>query len=127
MKEEKKRAWLYCRIDAPEDTHGILKIQKKELRDYAEQMGFEIVGSSEDLGCAPLFERSGLAECMQVAETGKMNVLVVKSLSRIDRGIAETLAFRRVLNRLGVKLYSPLEGEILSCPQGGGMSHDQSC
>jgi hypothetical protein len=23
--EQKKRAWLYCRIDAPEDAHGMLK------------------------------------------------------------------------------------------------------
>ena len=33
--DEKKRAWLYCRIDAPEDEHGHLKEQKKELMDYA--------------------------------------------------------------------------------------------
>ena len=23
--EKAKRAWIYCRIDAPEDTHGVLK------------------------------------------------------------------------------------------------------
>jgi hypothetical protein len=28
--EQKKRAWLYCRIDAPEDAHGMLKGQKKD-------------------------------------------------------------------------------------------------
>lgn len=123
--EQEKRAWLYCRIDALEDAHGILKIQKKELRDYAEQMGFEIVGSSEDLGCAPMFERSGLAECLKAAETGKLDVLIVKSLSRISCDNTGTREFRRIINRLGVKLYSPLEGEILPCPQ-GGLSHDQS-
>ena len=70
--EQKKRAWLYCRIDTPEDTHGTLKIQKKELVDYAEQMKFEIVGSSEDLGSLRIFERPGLAECVQAAESGKI-------------------------------------------------------
>ena len=36
-----KRAWIYCSIDAPEDTHGALKEQFKSLMDYAEQMCFE--------------------------------------------------------------------------------------
>jgi len=28
---DRQRAWIYCRIDAPEDTHVSLKGQKKEL------------------------------------------------------------------------------------------------
>ena len=43
-----KRAWIYCRIDAPEDLHGALKRQRQQLMDYAEQMGCEVVGSSQD-------------------------------------------------------------------------------
>ena len=45
-----KRAWIYCSIDAPEDTHGALKEQFKSLMDYSEQMRFEAVGSSSDMG-----------------------------------------------------------------------------
>ena len=41
-----KRAWIYCAIDAPEDRNGALKSQFKQLIDYGEQMGFELVGSS---------------------------------------------------------------------------------
>jgi DNA invertase Pin-like site-specific DNA recombinase len=111
--EQKKRGWLYCRIDTPEDTHGALKIQKKELVNYAEQMKFEIVGSSEDLGSLRIFERSGLAECMEAAEAGKMDVLVVKSLSRLGRDTAGTLELLHELHQLGVTLYSPLEGAFL--------------
>ncbi|MDD4753388.1 MAG: recombinase family protein, partial [Desulfitobacteriaceae bacterium] len=58
--EQKKRAWIYCRIDAPEDTHGALKGQKKELSDYAEQMDFVIVGESEDIGSGLDYNRTGL-------------------------------------------------------------------
>ena len=36
----KKSAWNYCRIDAPEDIHGALKGQYERLETYAEQMGF---------------------------------------------------------------------------------------
>lgn len=35
-----KRAWLYCRGDAPEDRNGVLKKQEKQLYDFAEQLGY---------------------------------------------------------------------------------------
>ena len=50
-----KRAWIYCAIDAPEDRNGALKSQFKQLIDYGEQMGFELVGSSSDVGTTPLW------------------------------------------------------------------------
>ena len=110
--QEQKKAWVYCRIDAPEDAHGALKGQKKELMDYAEQMGFEVVGSSEDLGSGMEFDRAGLAEVTKAAGEGKMDVLLVKKLDRLGRDTVKTLEFIRGLEQLGVGLYSPLEGEI---------------
>jgi len=110
--QEQKKAWVYCRIDAPEDAHGALKGQKKELMDYAEQMGFEVVGCSEDLGSGIEFDRAGLAEVTKAAGEGKMDVLLVKKLDRLGRDIVKTLEFIRGLEQLGVGLYSPLEGEI---------------
>ena len=53
-----KRAWIYCAIDAPEDRNGALKSQFKQLIDYGEQMGFELVGSSSDVGTTPLWNRN---------------------------------------------------------------------
>lgn len=47
--KEHKRAWVYCRINAPEDTNGNIKSQKKDLYDYAEQMGFLINGFPENI------------------------------------------------------------------------------
>ena len=55
-----KRAWIYCRIDAPEDLHGALKRQRQQLMDYAEQMGCEVVGSSQDTGAS----KQSLASCI---------------------------------------------------------------
>lgn len=110
--ENQQRAWLYCRIDAPEDTHGTLKGQKKELMDYAEQMGFEIVGESKDLGNGLDFDRAGLSEVMKAAGEGKMDVLLVKKLDRLGRDTVKTSEFIRGLEQLGIELYSPLEGEI---------------
>lgn len=110
--DEKKRAWLYCRIDAPEDEHGRLKGQQKELEDYAEQMGFEVVGVSQDTGSGLNFARNGLAEVIEAAAEGKMDVLLIVNLSCLGRDTVKTMDFIRGLDRLGIGLYSPLEGEI---------------
>lgn len=117
--KQEYRAWAYCRIDAPEDTHGALKGQKKELMDYAEQMGFEVVGSSEDIGSGLDFERTGLKELMKAAGDGEFDMLLIKKLDRLGRDATKTLEFIRGLEQLGIKVYSPLEGEIrmdYQCP-----------
>jgi DNA invertase Pin-like site-specific DNA recombinase len=110
--EVKKRAWAYCRIDAPEDQHGCLKGQRKELLDYAEQMDFEVVGESQDTGSGLNFDRNGLAEVMEAAEEGKMDVLLVVNISRLGRDAEKTLDLLCGLAQLDIEVYSPLEGEI---------------
>lgn len=110
--KSQQRAWIYCRIDAPEDTHGALKGQKKELVDYAEQMGFEIVGESEDLGSGLDYERVGLSEIVKAAGEGRIDMLLVKKLDRLGRDTVKTLELIRGLEQLGIQIYSPLEGEI---------------
>ncbi|KJR45592.1 hypothetical protein UF75_4027 [Desulfosporosinus sp. I2] len=107
-----QRAWIYCRIDAPEDAHGAMKGQKKELMDYAEQMGFLVVGESEDIGSGLDFDRAGLAEVMKAAGDGRMDVLLVKKLDRLGRDTAKLLELLRGLEQLNIELYSPLEGQI---------------
>ena len=54
--DQLKRAWLY-RIDAPEDEHGCLKGQKW----ITQNMGFVVVGASQDTGSGLNFYRNGLA------------------------------------------------------------------
>ncbi|WP_094551583.1 recombinase family protein [Petroclostridium xylanilyticum] len=110
--DQRKRAWLYCRIDAPEDEHGRLKGQKKELTDYAEQMGFEIAGVSQDTASSLRFERNGLVEVTEAAAAGKMDVLLIINLSRLGRDAIKTLDFIRWLHDQGIRVYSPMEGEI---------------
>lgn len=110
--KKQKSAWIYCRIDAPEDAHGNLKNQRKELYDYAEQMGFEVVGFSEDTGSGLDFNRSGLLEVRKAAGDGRMDVLLVKTLDCLGRNTAKMQEFFQGLDQLDIQLYSPLEGEI---------------
>lgn len=110
--EKAKRAWIYCRIDAPEDTRGVLKGQHEKLDSYANQMCFTVVGSSHDLGNGLTLNRPGLTELLEAAITGKMDALIIDSINRIGRDTKQVLGFLYKLNGYGVKVYSPLEGEI---------------
>ena len=110
--EKSKRAWIYCYIDAPEDTHGVLKGQHEKLDSYANQMCFTVVGSSHDLGNGLTLNRPGLMELMEAAIIGKMDVLIIDSINRIGRDTKQMLEFLHKLNVYGVKAYSPLEGKI---------------
>lgn len=110
--EKAKRAWIYCYIDAPEDTHGVLKGQHEKLDSYAGQMCFTVVGSSHDLGNGLTLNHPGLTELMEAAIIGKMDVLIIDSINRIGRDTKQVLEFLYKLDGYGVKVYSPLEGEI---------------
>lgn len=107
-----KRAWLYTRIDAPEDTYGGLKGQEKELMDYAEQLGFAVVGGSSDLGSGMNLNSAGLAGVTAAAKEGAFDVLLVKSLPLLGRDSAQVMSLLYALEQQDIAVYSPLEGKI---------------
>ena len=109
---DKKSAWIYCRIDAPEDTHGALKGQYERPETYAAQMGFAVVGSSQDLGSGLSFDRPGLQAALEAAKAGSFQVLLVDSVSRIRRDMAKTMNFIQTISDCNINIYSPMEGEI---------------
>lgn len=109
---DKKSAWIYCRIDAPEDTHGALKGQYERLETYATQMGFAIVGFSQDLGSGLHFDRPGLQAVLESAKAGSFHILLVDSVSRIGRDTTKVISFIQTISDCGISIYSPMEGEI---------------
>ena len=72
IEDGKKKAWIYTRIDAPEDSHGTLKKQYEQLNAYGEQLQLEIAGCSSDLGDTPGSERPGLELFLE--EKGKRGI-----------------------------------------------------
>jgi len=107
-----ERAWLYCHIDAPEDTHGSLKGQKEKLDNYAQQMGFEVVCSSHDIGKASNSDCPGISEMMSAAQKKQMDVLLIECSSRLGRDLYQTAELIGQLQKCGIALFSPLEGKI---------------
>ena len=109
---QKKRAWIYCRIDAPEDTHGTLKGQRQQLMDYAEQMGFEVVGSSADTGNGKALGWPGLMLAKKAAHEQRMDALLLNGLPCFGEAAINALPILQAIEQSGAAVYSPLQGRI---------------
>lgn len=110
---KKKQAWIYCSVDAPEDSHGVLKEQFRQLCDYAEQMSFETVGSSSDCGGGPLCYRFGFRDFMETVRKGEANVLLVISRKALSHSTIQLAWLQAEGEKRKLEIWSPQEGRIL--------------
>lgn len=109
---DKMRAWLYYRLSRDEDEEmNSLQNQRQILVDYAEQNGYEIVGESFDDNVSGMtFNRKGLGKLEIAVDEGKIDVVLVKDLSRLGRHRTQTELFIDHLRQNNVKVYSVTEG-----------------
>lgn len=108
----KMKAWLYYRLSRDEDAEmNSLQNQRQILVDYAEQNGYDITGESFDDNVSGMtFERRGLHQIELAVEDGKVDVLLVKDLSRLGRHRTRTALFIDYLRENNVRVYSVTEG-----------------
>lgn len=106
------KAWLYYRLSRDEDEEmNSLQNQRRILFDYAEQNGYEVVGESFDDNVSGMtFNRKGLGELENAVDDGKVEVVLVKDLSRLGRHRTQTALFIDHLRENNVKVISVTEG-----------------
>ncbi len=106
------KAWLYYRLSRDEDEEmNSLQNQRRILFDYAEQNGYEVVGESFDDNVSGMtFNRKGLGELENAVDDGKVEVVMVKDLSRLGRHRTQTALFIDHLRENNVKVISVTEG-----------------
>ena len=90
MKENKiYNPALYCRLsldDGNVGDSGSIQTQKIILEEYAKSHGFKIYEIYVDDGYSGLnFNRPGFQRMLQDIESGKVNVVITKDLSRLGR------------------------------------------
>ena len=90
MKENKiYNTALYCRLsldDGNVGESGSIQTQKIILEEYAKMQGFKIYDVYVDDGYSGLnFNRPGFQRMLQDIESGKVNVVITKDLSRLGR------------------------------------------
>lgn len=89
-----------------------MKGQYKQLENYAAQMKFTVVGSSQDLGRGLKHMLPGLLSVLEAAKAGAFQIFLVESISRIEVDAEAASAFIKELMSYGITVFSPLEGKI---------------
>ncbi len=103
----KKRAALYIRVSTEEQArHGYsLAEQEHDLRDYAEQHGYIIIGIYADEGISArkaISRRKALQRLLNDVRTGVVNIIVFKCLDRWFRNVRDYYAVQDILDQHGV-------------------------
>ena len=108
-----KKVWIYCRVahNGP-DSAAVLAAQKNTLEAYAKEHDFEIVGASSDMGSGLTMDRLGLLEFHATAEDGKVDVLLIYSLTRLGRDTDKVTKYWHLLRDLGVSVHTADCGEV---------------
>lgn len=109
---ERKTVCLYRVSTDKQGTEDDTPTQRNECREYAKNMGFEIV---EELVTkisgfkVPLEEREDLNKVKELVRDGKVNTVLVYHSDRLARQ-TEAVALLDNLSKLGIQVYSTKEG-----------------
>lgn len=109
----RKRTWIYCRIaHSGPDSAELLEGQRLQLEHYAKECGFEIVGSSSDIGSGLTFDRPGLLTFWDAVDDEAVDVLLLPNLARLGRNVNQVFRYWQLLRGRGVHIYTVTDGEI---------------
>jgi len=98
-----KRAALYLRVSTV-DQHP--ETQLHDLRQLAQQRGFEIVATYTDYISSTKARRPKLEQTLTDARQGKFDVLLVWACDRLARSVRHFLEVLDELNHLGIEFVS---------------------
>lgn len=105
----RKRVAAYCRVSTgSEEQLESLETQKSHYEEYiSSNPEWEYAGLYYDEGITGRRKglRPSLTQMMQDCESGKIDVILAKSLSRFARNIADCLELVRILQNLGFQIY----------------------
>lgn len=109
---DKKRAWLYTRVDTQDKNDIALELHETALRLYAQKQGYTVVGSSVDAASGNKLDRNGLNQMLEAAQHNGFDVLLIKRYNRICRDTMQAAVYLCQLQALGLEVFSLLEGSV---------------
>ena len=111
---EKKRVAAYCRVSTASDMQdGSYETQTEYYRSLIQSNpSWELAGIYGDHGKSgrSVKKRDGLRKLLSDCEAGKIDLILVKSVSRFARNISECVKMVRKLSDLGVIIQFEKEG-----------------
>jgi excisionase family DNA binding protein len=80
----KNKAVIYARVSSADQKED-LKRQKQMLQEYAEEHGYEVVATFEDVASGLKEDRRGLKKMFEALRAGQVDVIVVAWKDRLTR------------------------------------------
>jgi DNA invertase Pin-like site-specific DNA recombinase len=106
MNNNKKCIAIYIR--AASANQASISTQEAQLRQYAARKGYTELRTYTDNGLSGMnFERPALRQLIDDIESGKIEKVLTRDISRISRDYNGILDFNSILERNGVELYTP--------------------
>lgn len=119
------KAGLYYRLSKDDERAGeslSIENQKRILEKYAHENGFDIVDEYIDDGWSGTnFDRPGVQRLLEDAKNGRINVILVKDLSRFGRNYIEVGRYTDYLFPTFNIRFIALGDNVDSAMQTGGM------
>ena len=113
-----KKVIGYCRVSTDnQKDEGTIDLQRRALKEYAEQKGYELVKTFEDNGVSGgLEDRAGLAEMFSYLESKENETggVLIYKLDRLARDLYIQEHLIKKLESLNIKLISTKEPDLAS-------------
>lgn len=105
------KVWLYYRLSRDEDEElNSMNNQRKIIYNFAVNNGHEVVGESFDDNVSGMhFNREGIERIYEAVDSGKIEAVIVKDLSRLGRHRTQTALFIDFLREHDVRVLSATE------------------
>jgi len=111
--ENKKSAAVYCRLaQATQMDDGAMDLQKQQVLQYAAELGYINPIVYTDNGASGLtYDRPAFSAMNDDIAAGKIDAVIVQSISRIGRSLIETQSWIDRTKRKGITLKA-LDGSL---------------
>jgi site-specific DNA recombinase len=109
-----KRAAIYGRYSTDLQDERSIADQFAVCRTYAGREGLTVVATYEDraVSGASMHGRHGLQDLLRDASSGRFDILIAETMSRIGRDQEDRAAIRKRLTFVGVKIMTPGDGVV---------------
>ena len=115
--KSKKRAAIYARVSTDEGRQTP-ETQLRELREYAERRGFDLVGEYVDHASGRTNDRTDYKRLLSDARARKLDVVLVWRYDRFARSVQALINALTEFRAIGVDFVSHQEQIDITIPQG---------
>lgn len=116
-----KTCYIYARtatatqLELSKGHSKALARQIDQCRDYAQEHGYSIIGTFEDIGCSGNdYKRKSLQRLLVHCKKNSVDSVITLRVDRLSRKVADFARIRTMLDKNDIQLISVHEGDLPS-------------